>query len=110
MRVCAVHNVRLVEREAPLRDTSGLFCLVPLPGEKHGHHVHVWNVMVGKRLVASGSFHPNHDQEHIWLEDDYFHGAREHILAVIEAQEAPRREMRVRNVARVSESTVEDWK
>lgn len=108
-RVCAVHGTRLFERTDPDRDTSGLYCSLPLPGEKGGHNCLVWNVMVGKKVVASGSVHPNQDDEYIWYDEAYLAGAKRHIIDLIAQDEAPQREMRVRSVARVSESTVEDW-
>lgn len=109
IRVCAAHGTPLFEREDPLRDTSGLFCATHFPGDKVGHDCRVWNVMVGRKLVGTGSFHPNQAGEHVWFDQAYLADARRHILALIDADEAPEREMRIRSVARVSESTPEDF-
>ena len=70
----------------------------------------VWDVMIGRRKVATGSFHPNQSGEHVWYDENYLADAKRHILNLIEADEAPEREMRVRQVARVSESSIEDFR
>lgn len=109
VRTCAAHGTPLFTRDDPARDTSGLYCSTHFPGEKVGHNCLVWNVKIGKRIVATGSFHPNQSGEHIWYDQGYLADAKRHILDVIEADEAPEREIRVRQVARVSESSIEDW-
>jgi hypothetical protein len=84
LRLCAVHKARLIERIDPERDTSGLYCLVPLPGESHGHDCLKWVVTVDGQMVAAGSQHPTQADEYVWMDDVFFWPARAHVERLAE--------------------------